>query len=123
MATKGQKVNPFSVAMTRTTTLDEFTASYWRVELRRGDYDGATWIWLRATCVKVSNYKMGETEKIQCAAGTVYGLPYGSGNNGTYGSIRCSAAICVGKLRAPVVASYTGGPVPYVETRPGVMVV
>lgn len=92
----GQTINPYSVAFSGARTASEFSTNQFRVELRRGVYNGALWVWIRSTVLSGSNYQWGSTVELNTPCGTVKGLPYGSGDNWDVGASRCSPAICLG---------------------------
>ncbi|EPD33653.1 hypothetical protein HMPREF9306_00408 [Propionimicrobium lymphophilum ACS-093-V-SCH5] len=105
----GQTINPYSVSFKYVSTADEFSTSRFRVELRRGSYNGGVWVWLRVTTRYASNLMMGTTEFLSTPCGKVTGLPYGWGNNRTPNSSRCSKAICLGQPASVTTVTYGGG--------------
>lgn len=108
MASKGQRINPYSISFSKSSTVDEFSTAYFRVELRRGTYGGAVWLWIRSTVRKGSNYQWGSTVKLSTPFGTVSKLPYGSGSNWDVNTRRCSPAICIGNPTSSFRVTYSG---------------
>lgn len=104
----GQRINPYSVNFTNVSTADEFSTSCYRIELRRGRYNGAVWVWMRVTVTYPNNYIMGDIVEMKTPCGTAYKLPYGSGNNTILGASRCTEAICIGETHNPAYITYTG---------------
>lgn len=113
----GQTMNPYSVSFNSPTTANEFSTSRFRVELRRGYYNGDVWVWLRVTTRYASNYMMGATEFLSTPCGRVSGLPYGRGDNQTPNSSRCSAAICLGQPASMTTVTYGGGGEEYTQSK------
>ena len=104
----GARINPYSVSMAASRTLSEFTTSRFRVELRRGIYNGSYWLWVRSTVNSQSNYEWGSTVSLTTPYGSVSGLPYGSGTNLDVGAQRCTAAICIGIPTKAISVTYAG---------------
>lgn len=104
----GKRINPYSVSFSGSRTTSEFSTINFRVELRQGIYDNAFWLWIRSSVIRASNYEWGSTVKLTTPYGTVSGLPYGSGDNLTVGSQKCTAAICCGVPSSAITVTYEG---------------
>lgn len=110
MATAGQKKDPFSIAFSSSSTASEFITPHecFRVELRKGVYDGGIWLWVRVTTLKSSNYNPNDsTAKVITPYGTVSGLVRGMSNT-TVGSSSCTSCICIGASARAVRVTYHG---------------
>lgn len=110
MASIGQTANPYSISFSSSSTASEFTTPHgcFRVELRKGVYDGAIWVWVRVTTLKSSNYNPNDsTAKVVTPYGTVSGLVSGMSNT-TIGSSSCTRCICIGASGRAVQVTYHG---------------
>lgn len=106
----GARINPYSVAMSGSRTLSNFSDSYMLFELRRAIYNGSYWLWIRGTVYKGSNAVFGQGAKLVTPYGTVSdGMIYGTGDNWTVGSQRCTPAICIGRPTTTITVTYYGG--------------
>lgn len=106
----GRRINPYSVAMSGSRNLSTFSDEYMLFELRRAIYDNSYWLWIRGTVYKGSNTEFGQGAKLVTPYGTVSdGMIYGSGNNWSVGSQRCTPAICIGVPTSTISVTYSGG--------------
>lgn len=104
----GNWLNPYSVSFNGSRTISEFSTLYFRVELRIGVYNSSQWVWIRVTTINGSNYNMGDRTKLTTPYGIVSGLPYGTGDNWSVDSQRCSAAISIGWPTSTISVTYEG---------------
>lgn len=70
--------------------------------------NSSQWAWIRVTTINGSNYNMGDRTKLTAPYGIVSGLPYGTGDNWSVGSQRCSAAISIGWPTSTISVTYEG---------------
>lgn len=109
-AAAGARVNPYAVAMSGSRTMSYFSDSYMLFELKRAIYNGSYWLWIRGTVYKGSNAIFGQGAKLVTPYGTVNnGMIYGTGDNWTVGSQRCTPAICIGRPATTITVTYSGG--------------
>lgn len=110
MASAGQVRDPYSISFSRSSTASEFLTPHecYRVELRKGVYDGGIWLWVRVTTRKSSNYNPNDsTAKVVTPYGSVSGLIRGMSNT-TIGSSSCTRCICIGASERAVRVTYYG---------------
>ena len=106
----GRRVDPYSVSMAGKRTLSTISDSYMLFELRRAIYDNSYWLWVRGTVYTGSNAVFGQGAKLVTPYGTVSdGMIYGTGDNWTVGSQRCTPAICIGMPTTTITVTYYGG--------------
>lgn len=110
----GTTINPYAVSFDYVETLDSYTTDHFYYELRCGSWQQSRWLWLRVTVRQGSNYLMSAGVSLETPVRNVRGLPYGSGDNWSVGSGRCSEAIAIwprGKQRRVTFRSgNSGGP-------------
>ena len=107
----GRLIDPYSVTMSGARTVSSFSDQYVLFELRRALYEGSYWLWIRGTLYQTSNYHFATKVRLITPYGTVNndnGMTYGTGDNWTIGSQRCTPAICIGVPSSTITVTYTG---------------